>query len=336
MPDAKPLQFPKLHKHKTGQFFAKWGGQFHYYGADAVQAQDKYAEDMNRWREWKTASRAIRRVVPSKPVFVAQLVAKFLDYKELEGGRRRRSYYANHLRRFANVYGNVHGGLIRAAALQSLKEDMLRSGYDPKTINHDLSCVKSLFLWASGMDYVPAVNLRMAKPMVLAPTPDRSLTRMQVKEFMNAVDGRVKPWLAVQYLCLMRPSEVVKVVNRQGVWEKPWLFRLHHSKTDERSQEFRRIVFSASALVWLKKCEPFCSRQDAYWKAVSRCIGDLPYTPHVLRHTAATHLSEQKVDQRDIDLLLGHLPPRVTRTYVRIDWKSLQGKVARLKLPRGV
>lgn len=341
--NAKP---PGFRKHKTGVYFCRWGGQDHYFSKEREPSYQQYLKSLARWGEWRRERNTTRfpPLSASKPIFVAELVAKFLDYKEIEGGPSRRRFYANHLRRFANAFQNVHGSQIRANHLQAMKEDMIRAGYDPRTINHDLSCIKSLFNWASGMEIVPAVNLRFAKPLPLAPTLDRSLSRGQVAHFIKESPARIKPWLAINYLAMMRPSEVVRVVNGQGEWEEPWLFRLHKGKTDVRSQEHRRIVFSDAALAWLGRAEPHWTRQDSYYRCVGRWVdgeakrrGDgarrLPYSPHVLRHSAATHLHELGAGRENTDLLLGHLPPRVSRTYVRIDWRSLREIVSQLTLP---
>lgn len=48
-------------------------------------------------------------------------------------------------------------------------------------------------------------------------------------------------------------------------------------------------------------------------------------TPHCLRHSFATHLMEQGVEQRNIQALLGHRDPKSTEVYLHISNKSLMG-----------
>lgn len=320
---------PSFQKHKTGVYFTHWGGKNHYFSVDREESYRQYLQSLQAWSEWR-AQRNTQRFPPlRKARLVVDVAEKFLEFKGLEGGAARRRHYANHLRRFLHGFGHRQASTIKATDLHALKEEMLRAGYSPKTINHDLSTVKSLFLWASGVDLIPPVNLRYVRSLALPPTPDKSLTLTQVREMLEAEPVKLKPWLAVNYLALMRPSEVVTVVNGRGEWEEPWLFRCH-GKVTNRTQEYRRIVFSDEALFWLSKCEPHWSRQDSYYRATERA--GLTGGPHPLRHSAATHLAQLGVARHDIDLLLGHLPPRVSRTYVRIDWQSLRAQVARLTL----
>ena len=48
-------------------------------------------------------------------------------------------------------------------------------------------------------------------------------------------------------------------------------------------------------------------------------------TPHCLRHSFATHLMEQGVEQRNIQALLGHRDPKSTEVYLHGSNKTLMG-----------
>lgn len=322
-------QPPHLHLHSSGHWFSKWAGTFHYYGKKKREAQRAYLADLKAWAEWR-ADRDTRRFPPmTRRVLVVDLVERFLENRELEGGKARRSYYANHLRRFTHAFGAARGDLIKASHLQALRDDMLRGGYGPKTINHDVSAVKSLLLWASGLELIPAVNLRPVRSLPLPPVANRAMEPDEVTAMVAEAPGHIASWLAVNYLALMRPSEVVRVVQQIGEWEEPWLFRCH-GKVTGRTREFRRIVFSDLALAWLDRCEPRWTREDSYYRAVERAIG--PGGPHPLRHSAATNLLRVGATRADVDLLLGHLPPRVSLTYGQIPWPALRQTAGLLRL----
>jgi integrase len=318
---------PGLRQHTTGVWFCHWDGRNHYFTKDRSQSEALYAESLRGWAEWR--ARRPHSDHGGRSVSVEGLALKFLEYKEATGGKRRRGYYWNHLQRFVAVFGNVRADLVRARDLQALKVDMVRGGYHPKTVSHDLGCVKSLFRWGVGMEMIGPVSLDFVRADPLPPPQPRVLEPEDVALMVGKVPPELAGWLAVSYLTMARPSEMVLIAGGRGRWETECVFACV-SKSSSRSGELRRIVFSEEALGWLWQVEPRWQTESGYYQAVSAVLG--PGGPHPLRHSGATHLRRAGVAAPDIDLLLGHLPSRVTRSYVQIAWPSLQSSVSPLTL----
>jgi integrase len=327
---------PSLRRHVSGQYFCRWGGEDHYFGHDAASANKQYLTSLTEWAVWRAKRDGELEVMSNRRTYtVVELAGLFMNQKELEGGDRgkdRRRYYRNHLRRFIGMWRDVRADKIRPADVNALKLDMIRAKHSPRNIQHDLTAVKSLFRWAAALEMVPPVNLDVVHAPEGEPVPDKSFTLAEVWASHLFLPEQLGYWVAVQYLTLSRPSEMVRIAANDGEWEEPWLFRCR-SKVGWRTGEARRIVFSDSALSFLRLCEPRWSRYDTYYQAVYRAVAGTDFgffSPHPLRHSGATHLAQAGVDRRDIDLLLGHLPSRVSRIYCRIDWEALRGHVARI------
>jgi len=301
--------------------------------ADQKEVEKAYLDAIEEWRRlraWKKERRAEKARLRGYPkrvnYLIERLAREFLEIKAREG---KDGYYRAHLRRFVGPFQNVDIREIRPSDLQLLVEEMQRGGYHPKTIQHDLGCVKTFLRWASLRLDIPMRDFGAVRAPTLPPTLKKALSWPETRAFVLGAPDPVRPWLAVQYLTAARPSEMIRIIQGDGSWEEPWLF-VCNSKTTWRTREFRRIVFSEEALEWLKRCEPRWTRRDAYYRAVARKCG--PGGPHPLRHSAATHLAQVGVTRSDIDLLLGHLPSRVSLTYVPVFWQHLRQIATHLTL----
>ena len=321
---------PKLSLHKaTGQYRVHWGGQDRYLGKDRAEAQKRYLGELAAWAEWRKSRDQLRLPPLRQPLLVAELVVRFLDSKERERGRGCRQRYERHLRRFNAMWGDLQADMIRAAQVQAFKEDLIGGRLlAPKTINHELTTISTLFHWAVDFEHIPPVNLRPVKLLRLPEPQPKALSWLEVYSMVYQAPERIGRWLGLQYLAFMRPSEVVKLVWQQGRWEGEGIYRLDGLVKGTT----RRIVLSEEALGWLRACDPCWARPDGYSLAVRRACG--PGGPHPLRHSAATHLLQQvgEGSRGLVDCLLGHTAPRVSRMYAPHNYPALRELAGRLSL----
>ncbi|MBP7373135.1 MAG: tyrosine-type recombinase/integrase, partial [Opitutaceae bacterium] len=85
-----------------------------------------------------------------------------------------------------------------------------------------------------------------------------------------------------------------------------WLFPSREASVDPVTGIWRRHHLSDN---------PF---QDAIRKAARRAGIDKRVTPHVLRHSFATHLLESGTDIRTVQELLGHESVETTQIYLHV------------------
>ena len=351
---------PALRRHVRGQWIVRWGGRTHYFGSDRPVAERLFLDPdsahpgcLREWASWKSRHEP-RRPRRRERLRVVALVRLFLESYEAEGRPQTSRYFSRHLRRFLHVYGRLFADELDAAALNALKRDLHALRLAPKTIAHDINACKTLLRWGheNHPSQVPAIMLRSVRTPALPPPMPEPLTPAQTREFIRrcaAADTRLEPWLALNYLCFARPSEIVRLVAGEGVWVplpgpdgrpvERGLFRLRESKMQRRTSVPRHLVLTEEALMWLEVARPHWSRLDSYSAAVSRALGDrasraawLPTGPRVLRDSAATHLHLLGEARGTVDLLLGHMPSRVSMTYTPIAWHALRASAARLTL----
>lgn len=167
------------------------------------------------------------------------------------------------------------------------------------------------------------------------------LSRDEVDRLLDAVpDLKYKAMFAVMYSSGMRVSEVIHLhyddISRSKM-------QIHVRNAKNRMD--RRTILSKRCLdiltqYWFEKGRPreilFPNRFTGGYLTVSTleqvmrravAAAGLPTqaTPHSLRHSFATHLMEQGVEQRNIQALLGHRDPKSTEVYLHVSNKSLMG-----------
>lgn len=324
------IRAPSLRQLPDGRWMTKWGGRKRYFGRDREAARRLFAASLAEWAAWRehvARARTTRPCVESP--LVEHIARSFIEAKERERGSQLQVYYTKHLGRFVRWHSQARADSIRVGDLEALKQDMLQQ-YAPKTINHDIIAVRALFTWAAEHELIPPVSLRGCRTLALGPPPDKSLTKTQVRTMLRRATPALEPWLVLNYLCAMRPSEVVRVAHGQGDWVEPGIFRLDRGKMDLATSLKRHVVFSDQATWWIERCRPLWSRLDSYSSATVRACG--PGGPGVLRHSAATHLAQAGVEAAQIALILGHVPSRVSAIYVRPAWQLLRRSAARLAL----
>ncbi len=321
-------------------FYVRWGGKVRYLGRDKDEARKLYARELVAWAEWreKRDERVRAAYRASEPDSVHTIYSRFMESKDAECSAYTVSFYRGALRRFMQQFGQRQADAIDASALQGFKEFLHRAqGKDgntgrstgkrlsKKTIAHEIGAVKTLIQFGVNFCDLPAVNLAAVKPPRLDPPTKKGYTLAQAQRMVAKCPDHLAPFVRINWLTLARPEEVCRLARREGEFVEPYVFRLTQSKVGAR-----HLILNKQAMEELAKCEGdrYCDHRS-YRRAVNR---HTDRTPHPLRHGAAQQLAKLKVDRATIDLILGHVPSVVSRTYVPIDFRVLRRSVERLAI----
>lgn len=156
----------------------------------------------------------------------------------------------------------------------------------------------------------------------------------------NADNLKHKAMFALMYSAGLRVSEVCHL-DYEDVSRKT--MRIHVKKTKNRMDHYSILSERALEILteyWYKCGRPrgilFPSKasksyitvsgmETAFKHARARAGLSREYTCHTLRHSFATHLLEDGVDIRYIQVLLGHRSPLSTELYLHVSSKALMG-----------
>jgi site-specific recombinase XerD len=209
------------------------------------------------------------------------------------------------------------------------------SGAGAPTINHSLTALRFLFMVTLRKPDVvmrlPFVRKPRKLPVVLSPE--------EVERMLEAAPGlKYKAALSVAYGAGLRVSEIISL-KVADIDSARMVIRVEQGKGNKD----RYVMLSPHLLellrIWWKAARPqgwlfpgqnpinpLSARQlnRACHAAARMAEIDKLVTPHTLRHSFATHLLEQNVDIRVIQVLLGHAKLDTTALYTRVATKTMR------------
>jgi integrase/recombinase XerD len=209
------------------------------------------------------------------------------------------------------------------------------SGVGIPTINQTISTLRFFFKVTLGradlVERATFVREPRRLPVVLSPE--------EVARLLDAAPGlKYKAALSVAYGAGLRVSEVV-ALKVSDIDSKRMIIRVEQGK----GRKDRYVMLSPHLLellrAWYRVARPqgwlFPGRdpvQPMTTRQLNRACHDAanvaeiskPVSMHTLRHSFATHLLEQNIDIRVIQVLLGHAKLDTTALYTRVATKTIQ------------
>jgi len=212
---------------------------------------------------------------------------------------------------------------------------LVANGAGTPILNHTVSALRFFFRVTlkryAVVEHTTFVHQPRKLPVVLSPE--------EIARLLNAAPGlKYKAALSVAYGAGLRAAEVVSL-KICDIDSKRMIIRVEQGK----GHKDRNVMLSASLLELLRAwwraarpqgwlfpgrdpAQPMTTRQlNRACRAAAQAAGiEKNVSPHTLRHSFATHLLEQNVDVRVIQVLLGHAKLDSTALYTRVATKTIQ------------
>ena len=283
-------------------------------------------------------------------------IERFLNMMAAEKGSSPNTIDAYHrdLEQFFEFVGNDVSD-IKAENIEQFISWLSQKAFSPKTIARKLSALREFykFLYSEKIiDDNPTANI--LSPKQEKPLP-KFLTEEEIKLLISVAESdlsfsgrRLIAMLKLMYACGLRVSELVSLPERCINFEKKQLIVFGKgskerivpvadaaAKSVMEYAEFREKYLNGKKSSWLfpsVHAKDGHITRDAFFKniknlAVKAGISPAKISPHVLRHSFATHLLNHKVDLRSVQKMLGHEDISTTEIYTHIISKKLRDEV---------
>ena len=281
----------------------------------------------------------------------SRVVSGFLDYLKVEKGLRPLTItaYLTDVGQFAGFVESKKRTLVKAKKddVRDFIQQLFSNGVDGRSVGRKLSALRHLYrylLLDKIIDTDPTPNIDSPKqwkvlPKALARDEMETLLRIPLQisdsKEAEAIAMRDRAMLEVFYAGALRVSEIIGVkledlkldagyILVRGKGDKERIVPLGKSAQDALTAYIAgsRVTMAGrgnSPLLFLGRRAHKLTRQRV-WQIVRQASTNIGRnaSPHMLRHSCATHMVENGADLRTVQTILGHADISTTQVYTHL------------------
>jgi integrase/recombinase XerD len=281
----------------------------------------------------------------------ARVLADFLDYLKIEKGLARLTVaaYSTDIRQFSEFLEKRKRNLLsaRRSEVRNFIQQLFANAVDGRSVGRKLSSLRHLYrylLLDKLIGHDPTLNIDSPKQWKVLPkslAPDEINAMLAAPQAASnhklapAMASRDRAMLEVFYAGALRVSEIVSVkledlkldlgcllVRGKGDKERivP-LGRAAQQGLDDYLRNWRPVLASGknSPFLFLGRGARRLTRQRVWQMVRAASTGAGRHaSPHMLRHSCATHMVENGADLRTVQTILGHADISTTQVYTHL------------------
>ncbi|MFT4570451.1 MAG: integrase/recombinase XerD [Hyphomicrobiaceae bacterium] len=280
-------------------------------------------------------------------------VDEYLDHLATERGLSRHSMdaYGRDLSRFADTMqagGRTGSADVTSADLVDYLEALNELGLASSSRARAMSAVRGFFRYLERDGRVDVNPVRLLRSRREVRPHPHELSAADVERLLDAPDGeepcgvRDRAMLELLYGCGLRVSELVDLPT-SAINVREGYLRVVGKGSKERAVPVGRPALAAvrayietargkldphrrcATLFVGRRAQPLT--RQGFWKRLKQhavVAGLEGVSPHVLRHSFATHLLDGGADLRAVQLLLGHADITTTQIYTHVASRRLR------------
>ena len=273
---------------------------------------------------------------------LVQFLSEYLESIEIEKGLSQNTIeaYGRDIESFIEFVGNKEPDNITRIDLYDFIKNLRTKNYAPSSVTRKIASVKGWFRWLKINEKIkndPSIALE--SPKIPQKLPKVISIQEIDKIFSSNLNTTEQAIFELLYGCGLRVSELTnletknidlnsKILRCFGKGSKERIVPIgEKAKNAIKSYLELRNLYpkSDSKKLFINKQGQNISRQKVY--ELSQKVGkiiDKHISPHVFRHSFATHLLENGADLRVVQELLGHSSVSTTQLYTHVSKKRLK------------